>query len=70
MEAGDSKTLYAQDNEIIESLCFINHVALLYFYSLIRAMDKTGMKDMYSTEEIINQGNNIYKISEFWNTSN
>ena len=58
------KPLYAHDNETIDAQCFINHVALLYFYRLIRAIDRAGMKDEYSPEEIIKRVNNIYKISE------
>ena len=58
------KPLYAHDNETIDAQCFINHVALLYFYRLIRAIDRAGMKNEYSPEEIIKRVNNIYKISE------
>lgn len=58
------KPLYAHDNETIDAQCFINHVALLYFYRLLRTIDSSGMKDEYSPEEIIKRGNNIYKISE------
>lgn len=58
------KPLHAHDNETIEAQCFINHVALLYFYRFLRAMDNAGLKDDYSPEEIIKRGNNIYKISE------
>lgn len=58
------KPLHAHDNETIEAQCFINHVALLYFYRLLRAMDRSGLNADYSTEEIIRRGNNIYKISE------
>lgn len=59
------KPLYAHDNETIDAQCFINHVALLYFYRLIRAMDDAGMKDEYSPDEVIRRGNNIYRISEY-----
>ena len=58
-------TLQAHDNETTDAQCFINHVALLYFYRLIRAIDRAGMKDEYSPEEIIKRGNNIYNISEY-----
>lgn len=59
------KALHAQDNETIEAQCFINHVALLYFYRLLKAMDKAGLKENHSPEEIIKRGNNIYKISKY-----
>ncbi len=59
------KPLYAHDNESIFAQCFINHVALLYFYRLLRAMDEAGLKDDYSPEEIIKRGNNIYKIIDY-----
>lgn len=42
-----------------------HHEALLYFYRLIRAIDRAGMKDEYSPEEIIKRGNNTYKISVY-----
>lgn len=41
------------------------YVALMYFYRLLRAMDRSGLKEDYSAEEIIKRGNNIYKISEY-----
>ena len=50
------KPLYAHSNEAIDAQCFINHVALLYFYRLIRAMDSSGLKESYSPEEIIRRG--------------
>lgn len=59
------KPLHAHDNGSIDAQCFINHVALMYFYRLLRTMDKSGLKEEYSAEEIIKRGNNIYKISEY-----
>ena len=59
------KPLHAYDSGSIDAPCFINHVALMYFYRLLRAMDRSGLKEEYSAEEIINRGNNIYKISEY-----
>lgn len=58
------KSLYARNDETIYAQCFINHGALLYFYTLMRAIDKAGMGDEHSSEEIIKRVNNIYKISE------
>ena len=60
-----SSVQWTHDNETIDAQCFINHVALLYFYRLIRAMDDAGMRDEYSPDEIIRRGNNIYRISEY-----
>ena len=58
------KPMHAHDNGSIDAQYFINHVALMYFYRLLRTMDKSGLKEEYSAEEIIKRGNNIYKISE------
>ena len=59
------KPQYSHTNDNIDAQYFINHVALLYFHRLIRAMDDTGMKGKYSPDEIIRRGNNIYKISVY-----
>ena len=65
MNTAEKKPLHAYDNEIIDVQRFINHATLLYFYRLIRPIDRAGMKDEYSPEEIIKRGNNIYKISAY-----
>lgn len=38
------KPLHAHDNGSIDAQCFINRVALMYFYRLLRAMDMSGLK--------------------------
>lgn len=59
------KALHAQDNETIDAQCFISHVALLYFYRLLKAIDKAGLKEDYSPEEIIKKRTTSIKICEY-----
>ena len=59
-----SKMGFKRSNEQIEALSFINHLATLYFYKLIRAIDNAGLKDKYTPDEVIQHGKNILKITD------
>ena len=56
---------YTRTNEQLESTRSINHIATLYFYRLIRALDAAGLRDRYTPADIIKHGRNITKISEW-----
>lgn len=56
---------YNRSNDEIEADSFINHIALLYFYKLIRKLDVSGLKKDYTPEDIIKRGRNVFKRSEY-----
>ena len=56
---------YNRSNDEIEADSFINHVALLYFYKLIRKLYVSGLKKDYTPEDIIKRGRNVFKRSEY-----
>lgn len=51
-----------RSNESILGWTFINHVSLLYFYSLVLAIRKGGLNNEWTPNEIIMLAKNIYKI--------
>ena len=59
-----SKMGFKRTNEQIEALSFINHLATLYFYRLIRAIDNAGLREKYTPDEVIQHGKNILKITD------
>ena len=61
------KPMYARNNEDtdIGTESFFNFVSLLYFYRLVKALDKAGLKEKYSPDEVIKRGRNVFKISDY-----
>ncbi|MDE6747590.1 MAG: transposase [Lachnospiraceae bacterium] len=51
-----------RSNESMLGWTFINHVSLLYFYSLVLAIRKGGLNNEWTPNEIIMMAKNIYKI--------
>ena len=51
-----------RSNESMLGWTFINHVSLLYFYSLVLAIRKSGMDSEWTPNEIIMIAKNIYKV--------
>ncbi len=51
-----------RSNESMLGWTFINHVSLLYFYSLVLAIRKSGMDNEWIPNEVIMIAKNIYKI--------
>ncbi len=51
-----------RSNESMLGWTFINHVSLLYFYSLVLAMRKGGLNKEWTPNEIIMLAKNIYKV--------
>lgn len=57
--------MYARNNEDIGTESFFNFVSLLFFYRLVKALDKAGLKEKYSPDEVIKRGRNVFKISDY-----
>ena len=58
----DIGAYYQRSNESLLGWTFINHVSLLYFYSLVLAIRKGGLNNEWTPNEIIMMAKNIYKI--------
>ena len=59
---------YKRTNEELEAWSFINHISLLYFYGVVKALRETELSDKYSPEDIIAIGKNIYRVRERYNS--
>lgn len=57
-------------NAELTAWTFINHVSLLYFYGLVRALRETELNDSYSPEDVLSFGKNIYMVREYYGLSN
>ena len=57
---------YKRTNEELEAWSFINHISLLYFYSIVKALRANELNEKYSPEDIIAIGRNIYKVREHY----
>ena len=53
---------YKRTNGELLAWSFINHVSLLYFYGIVRALRKNELNDEYTPEDILSIGKNIYKV--------
>lgn len=54
---------YQRTNENLFAWSFINHVALLYYYGIVRALRDKNMNKDYSASDIISIGKNVYKVN-------
>jgi len=54
---------YQRTNESLFAWSFINHVSLLYYYGIVRALRDKGMNKDYSASDIISIGKNVYKVN-------
>ena len=59
---------YKRTNEELEAWSFINHISLLYFYGIVKALRETALNEKYSPEDIIAIGRNIYKVREHYHS--
>ena len=55
---------HKRTNEELESWSFINHISLLYFYGIIKALRENELNEKYNTEDILSIGKNIYRVRE------
>ena len=58
----DTGAASQRSNESMLGWTFINHVSLLYFYTLVLAVRKGGLNDEWTPNEIIMLAKNIYKV--------
>ena len=58
----DTGAASRRSNESMLGWTFINHVSLLYFYTLVLAVRKGGLNDEWTPNEIIMLAKNIYKV--------
>ena len=45
---------------------FINHISLLFFYGIVRALREKELNDDYSPEDILAIGKNIYMVRDHY----
>lgn len=57
---------HKRTNEELEAWAFINHVSLLYFYGIVKALREQKLNEKYSPEDIISIGKNIYLVREHY----
>lgn len=53
---------YQNSNEKLEAWAFLNHVSLLFLYSLVQALRATGLDGEYTPEEVIDMCRNIMQV--------
>ena len=56
---------YKRSNAELAAWSFINHISLLYFYGIVRALRENEMNEEYSPEDILVIGKNIYMVREY-----
>ena len=61
---------YKRTNSELTAWSFINHICLLYFYEIVRALRKTELNESYSPEDILAIGKNIYQVRDYVGSSN
>ena len=61
---------YKRTNSELTAWSFINHISLLYFYGIVRALRKTELNESYSPEGILAIGKNIYQVRDYVGSSN
>lgn len=54
---------YQRTNENLFAWSFINHISLLYYYGIIRALREKKLNNDYSASDIISIGKNVYKVN-------
>ena len=57
---------YKRSNEELEAWAFINHISLLYFYGVIKALREKELNEKYSPEDILSIGKNIYRVRDHY----
>ena len=59
---------YKRTNDELEAWSFINHISLLYFYGVVKALREKGLNEKYSPEDILSIGKNIYRVREHFHS--
>ena len=61
---------YKRTNADLEAWAFINHISLLYFYGIVKALRDTSLSEKYSPEDILSIGKNIYRVRDHYHSAN
>ena len=59
---------YKRTNSELEAWSFINHISLLYFYGVVKALRENELTEKYSPEDILSIGKNIYRVREHYHS--
>lgn len=59
---------YKRTNSELEAWSFINHISLLYFYGIVKALRENELTEKYSPEDILSIGKNIYRVREHYHS--
>ena len=57
---------YKRTNNELEAWAFINHISLLYFYGVVKALRENELNEKYSPEDILAIGKNIYRVRDHY----
>ena len=57
---------HKRTNAELEAWSFINHISLLYFYGVVKALREKELNGKYSPEDILSIGKNIYCVREHY----
>ena len=57
---------YKRTNDELEAWSFVNHISLLYFYGVIKALREKEFNEEYSPEDILLIRKNIYSVREHY----
>lgn len=56
---------HKRTNSELAAWSFINHISLLYFYGIVKALRSADLNDDYSPEDILAIGKNIYQVRDY-----
>ena len=56
---------HKRTNAELAAWSFINHISLLYFYGIVKALRTAELNDEYSPEDILSIGKNIYQVRNY-----
>lgn len=57
---------YKRSNEELAGWSFLNHISLLYFYGLIRAIRNSDLRGDITPEDVLDIGRNIYRVKDYF----
>ena len=56
---------HKRTNSELAAWAFINHISLLYFYGIVKALRSVELNGEYSPEDILSIGKNIYQVRNY-----
>ena len=60
---------YKRTNDELEAWSFVNHISLLYFYGVVKALRDKALNEDYTPEDILAIGKNIYRVRNHYHSS-